>query len=155
MQNEVTTDNYFGGCPQCGEGSYVNVHKDHYNICDKHKVYWYIGSNLFSSWQEENEEIWNSNATLLEGFQEVKPIYPKNLSGESRQTLAEELEQLTDNLMAYKEVIARDVGKESPLIGLIHRAIEVRDKSVMESTICLCGRKIIEYTQAECEGFSS
>jgi hypothetical protein len=50
----VKTDNYFGGCPQCVEGAGVNVCKSHYGICETLKVYWPIGYNLFSSWQEEN-----------------------------------------------------------------------------------------------------
>jgi hypothetical protein len=72
----VTTDNYFGGCPQCGEGPYVNVRKTHYGVCDVHRVYWPIGAGLFSSWQEENQEIWDANATMLGGFAQVEPIYP-------------------------------------------------------------------------------
>jgi len=71
----VTTDNYFGGCPQCGQGLYVNVFKSHYNICDTHKVFWPIGYNLFSSWQEENEEVWRKNDEMLKGFTQVEPIY--------------------------------------------------------------------------------
>src|SRR5262245_32207029 len=74
--NQVTTDNYFGGCPQCGEGSYINVRKSHYGICATHKVYCPIGCNLFSSWQEENQEVWDKNAKMLEGFTEVEPIRP-------------------------------------------------------------------------------
>jgi hypothetical protein len=72
----VTTDNYFGGCPQCGKGEYVNVFKSHFNVCGTHKVFWSIGYNLFSTWQEENEEIWRKNDEMLSGFTEVYPIYP-------------------------------------------------------------------------------
>jgi len=72
----VTTDAYFGGCPQCGDCLSVNVHKSHYGICEAHKVFWPIGSNLFSSWRHEDESIWRKNAALLQGFTEVKPIYP-------------------------------------------------------------------------------
>jgi ribosomal protein S27AE len=74
--NKVTTDNYFGGCPQCGESLCVNVRKSHYGICETHKVFWPIGSGLFSSWQEENEEIWRKNIEMLKGFTEVEPIRP-------------------------------------------------------------------------------
>lgn len=75
-QETVTTDNCFGGCPQCGNAEYVNVFKSHYNICETHKVFWSIGYNLFSSWQQENEEIWQKNRELLQGLTQVEPIYP-------------------------------------------------------------------------------
>jgi hypothetical protein len=74
--NEVTTDNYFGGCPQCGQGPYLNIRKSHYGVCETHKVYWPIGSGLFSSWYEEDQEVWDKNAKMLEGFTQIKPIYP-------------------------------------------------------------------------------
>ena len=50
---EITTDEYFGGCPECGKNDgYLNVGKDHVFICDEHKTAWCAGANLFSSWQD-------------------------------------------------------------------------------------------------------
>ena len=43
---------HFGGCPKCGgTGVYVNIDSDHYFLCEQHRVYWYVGSNLFSAWR--------------------------------------------------------------------------------------------------------
>jgi len=67
----------FGCCPICGQcGMHVNVEKNHVGFCEEHKVRWGIGSNLFSSWRGESEEIWKKNAKMLETFTEVEPIHP-------------------------------------------------------------------------------
>ncbi len=72
---EITTDEYFGGCPKCGKtDGYVNVGRNHWNLCDEHKTKWPIGANLFSSWKEETEAHWRRNANLLEGYTQVEPI---------------------------------------------------------------------------------
>lgn len=72
---EVTTDEYFGGCPKCGKSSgYLNVHKSHYGTCEEHKAYWPIGSGLFSSWLDETESDWQRNRELLSTYEEVTPI---------------------------------------------------------------------------------
>jgi Ser/Thr protein kinase RdoA (MazF antagonist) len=39
-----------------------------------HKVKWYMGTNLFSSWTLETEETRNKNKALLSGYTEVDPI---------------------------------------------------------------------------------
>ncbi len=72
----VTTDAYFGGCPVCGETTgNLNVGRDHWFICDKHRTKWCIGSNLFSSWRDETEAEWQRNAEKLAGYRAVNPIY--------------------------------------------------------------------------------
>ena len=74
--SEVTTDEYFGGCPECGKNDgYLNVERVHVCLCDEHQVFWRIGENLFSSWQDETEEDWKQNEEKLRGYREVKPIY--------------------------------------------------------------------------------
>jgi hypothetical protein len=66
---------HFGGCPVCGNASHVlNVERDHYYTCDEHKKRWRVGSNLFSSWRHENEETWEENKKVLEGYEEVDPV---------------------------------------------------------------------------------
>ncbi len=74
---KITTDEYFGGCPRCGRSSgSVNVRSVHFGICGEHKLYWLIGSNLFSCWRDEIEADWNRNAALLDSYTEVEPIHP-------------------------------------------------------------------------------
>ncbi len=71
-----STDEYFGGCPTCGKSDgYSNVGRNHWGSCDAHKVKWSIGSNLFSSWHDEDETVWQKNAERLSTYREVKPIY--------------------------------------------------------------------------------
>jgi hypothetical protein len=66
---------YFGGCPECWRNDgYLNYGRDHWFVCHKHKVRWYVGSNLFSSWREEDEESWNENAKLLSTYREVEEV---------------------------------------------------------------------------------
>jgi hypothetical protein len=63
---------HFGVCPVCGESCpYLNVHKTHWFYCDEHEVRWCVGSNLFSSWREEDEEVWRGNEEKLQTFRVV------------------------------------------------------------------------------------
>ena len=42
------------GCPECDGGDgMINIGRSHWCYCNKCKVQWCIGSNLFSSWREE------------------------------------------------------------------------------------------------------
>ena len=67
---------HFGSCPHCmTDPTYMNHGKDHFMTCSEHKVYWYVGSNLFSSWRDETPADWEKNAALLDTFTEVKPRY--------------------------------------------------------------------------------
>jgi hypothetical protein len=75
------TDEYFGGCPECGGSDfYFNIQRDHYCTCDKHKTVWYIGSNLFSAWQDESDEIWQGNKIRYSNYRSVKPIFPERVT---------------------------------------------------------------------------
>jgi hypothetical protein len=66
---------YFGVCPECGLGNgYLNVHKTHFFVCDTHKVFWCVGFNLFSSWQEEDEQIWKENSKKLDSYKYVEEL---------------------------------------------------------------------------------
>ena len=68
---------YFGGCPRCRQNDgYLNIGRDHWFRCDRHRVKWLEGSNLFSSWRDENAAIWVGNAALLAEYVEVEPLIP-------------------------------------------------------------------------------
>ena len=72
----VTTGEYFGGCPHCGQNDgFMNIGREHWFVCNKHKAKWHIGSNLFSGWEDEDEAVWTRNEYRLENFMEVEPIY--------------------------------------------------------------------------------
>lgn len=68
----------FGGCPTCGgDDGCLNVGRSHWFVCRRHKVRWFVGANLFSSWRHEEEWDWEENARVLEGYEEVEPLMPE------------------------------------------------------------------------------
>ena len=74
----VTTYQYFGGCPYCGgNDGYLNVEREHWFMCDKHRTKRLIGSNLFSGWWDEGEEVWLKNQYRLQNYMTVAPVYPE------------------------------------------------------------------------------
>ncbi len=74
----VTTDEYFGGCPHCGQNNgFINVGRDHWFLCDRHKTKWWYGSNIFSCWRQEDEETWQRNRFKLAEYITVEPIFPE------------------------------------------------------------------------------
>lgn len=80
----INYDHYFGACPQCGEtDGYVNVGRSHWFYCAKHMTCWFIGANLFSSWQNETEADWQAAAEMLEAYEEVEPV-PQGMESDSR-----------------------------------------------------------------------
>jgi len=93
MQHEP---GHFGGCPECGkDDGYLNVNRDHWFVCDVHKRKWWVGSNLFSYWREEDEAIWKKNSEKLAGYVDVRPRYFQTAFEELRQAkLREEQRQI-------------------------------------------------------------
>lgn len=45
-----------------------NIGRDHYIACDKCRTYMYVGSNLMSSWRQENKDIWQANYNSVKGY---------------------------------------------------------------------------------------
>ena len=75
MTEQVTTDEYFGGCPECGKtDGYVNIGRNHWFVCDQHKTKWCAGSNLFSSWKDETEEEQRRLFEPVADYQIVEPV---------------------------------------------------------------------------------
>ncbi len=75
FQRPVTADNHFGGCPHCGRNDgYLNDGRDHWFFCDSHKTKWLVGSNLFSSWREEDDKVWRLNLFKLAEYLTVNLI---------------------------------------------------------------------------------
>lgn len=73
----IKVDNYFGGCPHCGQtDGCANVGRSHWFFCSTHETKWCIGSNLFSSWRNETEEEQRrAYAKIgLGEFTEVEPL---------------------------------------------------------------------------------
>jgi hypothetical protein len=69
--------NYFGECPipGCrGNDGYLNLEREHWFRCDRHRTKWIEGMNLFSSWREETEADWARNAAKLAAYRQVEPL---------------------------------------------------------------------------------
>ena len=65
---------YFGHCSFTEhENHYLNIGRGHWMVCDKCELKWFIGENLFSSWREENEDIWKANADRIKDYRELDP----------------------------------------------------------------------------------
>jgi hypothetical protein len=72
-KTELPEGAYFGDCPKCGKNDgYLNVNRNHYFLCKEHKTCWGVGSNLFSSWKDEDEATWKANAETLSECRVVK-----------------------------------------------------------------------------------
>ncbi len=74
-------DDRFGWCPRClTDSPYCNVGPEslqvaHFKVCEKCKVYWQIGENLFSWDGEETQEERDQNAAMLDSFEQVEPYH--------------------------------------------------------------------------------
>lgn len=50
---------------------YLNIGRHHFWVCDNCQKYLYFGSNLLSSWRDENKEIWKRNKARLSRYEEA------------------------------------------------------------------------------------
>ena len=66
----------FGLCPEChAEPKFRNVGRTHVAHCEKCRLKWIIGANLFSSWRGETETDGQANAAFLADFSLVEPYH--------------------------------------------------------------------------------
>jgi hypothetical protein len=71
----MEVDDYWGGCPQCGRNDGCHsVGPDHWYICRDHRVKWWVGSNLFSTWKHLTPAEQRRNRDELSGFTVVEPL---------------------------------------------------------------------------------
>jgi hypothetical protein len=49
----------------------MNIGRDCYGFCQKHKTKWLVDLNLFSAWQNGNEVIWDENERFLSDFIDI------------------------------------------------------------------------------------
>lgn len=69
-------DDPHGLCPEChAEPEILNVGRNHHGVCHTHKLYWLIGSNLFSGWRDEDPATWKSNELVLDTYKEANPFF--------------------------------------------------------------------------------
>lgn len=69
----------FGGCPEClGNDGFLNLGSAQWFKCDRHRLAWCAGSNILSSWRDENETNWKKNLEFLtrNGYRTINnPIF--------------------------------------------------------------------------------
>ena len=67
----------FGGCPICGTNNgYLNVGREHWFVCDTHRIRWRWGINLMSTWRFENENDWKTNWEQIGDYEVREPWFP-------------------------------------------------------------------------------
>lgn len=84
QHEQVTTDdNYFGVCPECGKSDgFLNVGRNHFFVCHEHKVCWFVGSNLFRCWREQDDKTFRQNEELLKTYRCIPCSDARAPSGE-------------------------------------------------------------------------
>ena len=66
------SDTYFGVCPKCRRhDGFLNIGREHWFHCKRHKTKRLAGINLFSGWKSESEETMLANAALLQKYRHV------------------------------------------------------------------------------------
>ena len=82
---QLPASNHFGDCPLCkGNDGHINIGREHWFICRKHRAKWYVGSNIFPDWQEETAEDWKRNEELLGCFMEIEPFQPGSFASDEQ-----------------------------------------------------------------------
>jgi hypothetical protein len=87
----------FGGCPECAASDgYMNVGRLHFFYCDAHKTAWYVGMNVFSSWESENKEVWEANMRRIEKhFVPADPVFNPFLGHPCEEKLKKSIRERT------------------------------------------------------------
>ena len=69
----AVTRSYWGNCPECGVGGevFLNDGRDHWLICYRDGVKWYVGSNLFSIWRDLSPEEMAWQRSVLATYRDV------------------------------------------------------------------------------------
>ena len=65
--------NFFGDvkCRHGHKTRLFNIHRGHYVACDECRTYIFVGSNLMS-WRQENDDIWQANYDSVEGYEFIE-----------------------------------------------------------------------------------
>jgi hypothetical protein len=111
-ERPVNRQHYFGACPECGDtNGYLNVGRSHWFVCDIHRTRWCAGSNLFSSWLDEDDEVWAANVKLLESCREVEPL-PEEPDDSDEIEPADCMTDSSQGASAITETVAPDDGDD-------------------------------------------
>ena len=68
----ATPAHYFGCCPVChGEPVHLFVGFDDWFACEKHMIAWWVGSGLFSGWQDLEPEVQERNSAFIRSCEQL------------------------------------------------------------------------------------
>jgi len=59
-------------CRHGHETRLFNIGRGHFVACDECRTYIHVGSNLMSSWRQEDEVVWRRNNDSVEGYELVE-----------------------------------------------------------------------------------
>ena len=80
-------ENETGVCPEClSNDGCLNIESNHYCVCHEHRVYWFVGSNLFSSWKSESWMDWIKNNRILNSYKEIQDHQLSRKEAHAKQT---------------------------------------------------------------------
>jgi ssDNA-binding Zn-finger/Zn-ribbon topoisomerase 1 len=69
-------NDYFGLCPVCHKEPMIyNLQRQHWAVCEEHRVCWNVGENLFDSWRHETPEDWRKNYWLVQQCEIVEAYH--------------------------------------------------------------------------------
>jgi len=54
----------------------LNIQRNHIVACDICRAFIHVGSNLMSSWRQENRDVWEENWLSIAGYREVARAAP-------------------------------------------------------------------------------
>ena len=96
----VTTDEYFGGCPNCGRtNGYITLNGgEHWFVCDEHQVRWCAGYGLFSDCAEPMSQTELAKHYRAISFRVVKPVYPTGSRGDNGGVQVGDLDDVLESL---------------------------------------------------------
>lgn len=125
--DEITTDEYFGGCPECGHtDGFLNCERTHWFICQQHRTKWCAGANLFSSWRDEDEAVWTRNAIRIWHYRNIEPIYPEPTEEEREQKRKRDYERAVADALGATMIAGAPIDPSNPLfdemdVPFVHR----------------------------------
>ncbi len=112
VEHSELDDAGLGVCPTCRHtNGILNDYKDHWGVCDAHRVKWEVGYNLFSAWQFETQLDWSRNRALLAGYREVEPSHDPHwdCDDEAHDDLAAQAQEAVDLVAAARHIFADDL----------------------------------------------
>lgn len=104
---------YFGCCPKCHlPGVLTFIGTDDWMVCERHLIAWWIGSGLFSGWQELTFEQHEANKALIERCERIEPPhctcsgspFEGDIPEWPKQAVPDDSRAIVDDLLAWLDL---------------------------------------------------